>query len=38
VPNLLDYGGMAGLKFATRSAQKMRETEGELIRLMHGSP
>jgi phthiodiolone/phenolphthiodiolone dimycocerosates ketoreductase len=34
VPNFLDYGGMAGLKFAARSPQKMRDAEDELIRLM----
>jgi phthiodiolone/phenolphthiodiolone dimycocerosates ketoreductase len=34
VPNFLDYGGMAGLKYAARSPQKMRDAEDELIRLM----
>ena len=33
VPKILDYGGMAGLKYAARSAQKVRETEDELLRL-----
>lgn len=33
VPRILDYGGMAGLKFGARSAQKVREAEDELIRL-----
>jgi phthiodiolone/phenolphthiodiolone dimycocerosates ketoreductase len=33
VPKILDYGGMAGLKFAARSAQKVREAEDELLRL-----
>jgi phthiodiolone/phenolphthiodiolone dimycocerosates ketoreductase len=33
VPKILDYGGMAGLSFAARSAQKVREAEDELIRL-----
>jgi phthiodiolone/phenolphthiodiolone dimycocerosates ketoreductase len=33
VPKILDYGGMAGLKFAARSARKVREAEDELIRL-----
>jgi phthiodiolone/phenolphthiodiolone dimycocerosates ketoreductase len=31
---LLDYGGMAGLKFAARSAQKVRETEDLFIQMM----
>jgi phthiodiolone/phenolphthiodiolone dimycocerosates ketoreductase len=30
----MDYGGMAGLKFAARSAQKVREAEDELLRLV----
>jgi phthiodiolone/phenolphthiodiolone dimycocerosates ketoreductase len=34
IPNFLDYGAMAGLKYTTRSAQKVREAEDELIRLM----
>jgi len=34
VPNFLDYGGMAGLKYAARSAQKTRAAEDELARLM----
>jgi phthiodiolone/phenolphthiodiolone dimycocerosates ketoreductase len=33
VPRILDYGGMAGLAYAARSAQKVREAEDELIRL-----
>jgi phthiodiolone/phenolphthiodiolone dimycocerosates ketoreductase len=33
VPKILDYGGMAGLKFAARSAHNVREAEDELIRL-----
>jgi phthiodiolone/phenolphthiodiolone dimycocerosates ketoreductase len=33
VVKVMDYGGMAGLKFAARSAQKVRETEDELMRL-----
>jgi phthiodiolone/phenolphthiodiolone dimycocerosates ketoreductase len=33
VPKILDYGGMAGLAFAARSAQKVREAEDELMRL-----
>jgi phthiodiolone/phenolphthiodiolone dimycocerosates ketoreductase len=34
VPRVLDYGGMAGLKFGSRSPRKVREAEDELIRLM----
>ena len=34
VPKILDYSGMAGLKFAARSAQKVREAEDELMRLV----
>jgi phthiodiolone/phenolphthiodiolone dimycocerosates ketoreductase len=37
VPKILDYGGMAGLKFGARSAAKVREAEDELIRLV-GEP
>jgi phthiodiolone/phenolphthiodiolone dimycocerosates ketoreductase len=33
VYKILDYGGMAGLKFAKRSAEKVRQTEDELARL-----
>jgi phthiodiolone/phenolphthiodiolone dimycocerosates ketoreductase len=33
VCKILDYGGMAGLSFAARSAQKVREAEDELMRL-----
>jgi phthiodiolone/phenolphthiodiolone dimycocerosates ketoreductase len=33
VPKILDYSGMAGLKFAARSAQKVRDAEDELMRL-----
>lgn len=33
VPKILDYGGMAGLKFMGASAQKVREAEDELLRL-----
>jgi len=32
VPRVLDYSGMAGLSFGARSAQKVRETEDELLR------
>jgi phthiodiolone/phenolphthiodiolone dimycocerosates ketoreductase len=37
VPKILDYGGMAGLKFGARSAAKVREAEDELIHLV-GEP
>jgi phthiodiolone/phenolphthiodiolone dimycocerosates ketoreductase len=37
VPKILDYSGMAGLRFAARSAGKVRETEDELLRLMAAS-
>jgi phthiodiolone/phenolphthiodiolone dimycocerosates ketoreductase len=33
VPKILDYGGMAGLKHAAASAQKVRAAEDELLRL-----
>lgn len=33
VPKILDYGGMAGLKYAGISAQKVREAEDELLKL-----
>ncbi len=36
VPKVLDYGGMAGLKYGASSAQKVRETEDELLRLVGG--
>ena len=31
---ILDYGGMAGLKYALRSPQKVRDAEDELLRLV----
>lgn len=34
VPKILDYGGMAGLKYSAISAQKVRDTEDELMRLV----
>jgi phthiodiolone/phenolphthiodiolone dimycocerosates ketoreductase len=34
VPKILDYGGMAGLKYAALSANKVREAEDELLRLL----
>jgi phthiodiolone/phenolphthiodiolone dimycocerosates ketoreductase len=34
VPKLLDYSGMAGLRFAARSAEKVRQAEDELMRLV----
>ncbi len=33
VPKILDYGGMAGLRYAASSAAKVRETEDELMKL-----
>ncbi len=33
VPKILDYGGMAGLRFSALSAAKVRETEDELMKL-----
>lgn len=36
VPKILDYSGMAGLNFAARSAQKVREAEDEMMRLTEG--
>jgi phthiodiolone/phenolphthiodiolone dimycocerosates ketoreductase len=33
VPKILDYGGMAGLKFGAASAAKVRETEDALLKL-----
>ncbi|WP_372782036.1 LLM class flavin-dependent oxidoreductase [Litorivivens sp.] len=36
VPKVLDYGGMAGLKYGAISAQKVRETEDELMKLCGG--
>ena len=33
VPKILDYGGMAGLRYGALSAQKVREAEDELLRL-----
>jgi len=33
VPKILDYGGMAGLKFGAASAAKVRDTEDELLKL-----
>ena len=34
VPKILDYGSMAGLKYAARSAQKVLDAEDELMRLL----
>jgi phthiodiolone/phenolphthiodiolone dimycocerosates ketoreductase len=34
VPKILDYSGMAGMKYAARSAKKVREAEDELLRLV----
>jgi phthiodiolone/phenolphthiodiolone dimycocerosates ketoreductase len=36
VPKILDYGGMAGLKYGAISAQKVRAAEDELMRLCEG--
>lgn len=33
VPKIMDYGGMAGLKYGARSAEKVREAEDELLKL-----
>ena len=33
-PSILDYSGMAGQAFAARSADKVRETEDEILRLV----
>ncbi|MGA7054293.1 MAG: LLM class flavin-dependent oxidoreductase, partial [Mycobacterium sp.] len=33
VPKILDYGAMAGLKFAASSAANVRTAEDELVRL-----
>ncbi|HXK24466.1 MAG TPA: LLM class flavin-dependent oxidoreductase [Myxococcota bacterium] len=37
VATLLDYSGMAGLKFAAQSPRKVRETEDEVLRLIGGA-
>lgn len=34
VPKILDYSGMAGLAYSAASAQKVREAEDELLRLV----
>lgn len=34
VPKILDYGGMAGLKYGAKSPAKVRATEDELFRLL----
>jgi phthiodiolone/phenolphthiodiolone dimycocerosates ketoreductase len=33
VPKILDYGGMAGIAYGARSAEKVRQAEDELLRL-----
>lgn len=38
VPKLLDYGGMAGLKYGAASAAKVRQAEDELLRLVGSGP
>jgi phthiodiolone/phenolphthiodiolone dimycocerosates ketoreductase len=37
VPKILDYSGMAGLKYAARSAQRVREAEDAFMRLAAGA-
>jgi phthiodiolone/phenolphthiodiolone dimycocerosates ketoreductase len=37
VATLLDYSGMAGLKFGATSAAKVREAEDEALRLINGA-
>jgi len=37
VPKILDYGGMAGLAYGARSAEKVRATEDELLKLTAGA-
>jgi phthiodiolone/phenolphthiodiolone dimycocerosates ketoreductase len=34
---LMEYGSMAGLRFGARSADKVRETEDEILRLVGAS-
>jgi phthiodiolone/phenolphthiodiolone dimycocerosates ketoreductase len=36
-PKILDYSGMAGAKFAARSAEKVRQAEDEFVRLTRGA-
>jgi phthiodiolone/phenolphthiodiolone dimycocerosates ketoreductase len=36
VPKILNYAGMAGLKYAARAAQRVTETEQELLKLVQG--
>jgi phthiodiolone/phenolphthiodiolone dimycocerosates ketoreductase len=36
VPKMLDYSGMAGLKYAARSAQRVREAEDAFVRMTEG--
>jgi len=38
VPKILDYGAMAGLRFAAASAENVRQTEDELMRLCGEMP
>jgi phthiodiolone/phenolphthiodiolone dimycocerosates ketoreductase len=33
VPKVLDYGGMAGTRYAAKSAENVRAVEDELMRL-----
>jgi hypothetical protein len=36
VPKILNYAGMAGLKYGVRAAQRVTETEQELLKLVQG--
>lgn len=38
VPKILDYGGMAGLKYGALSPQKVKDAEDELLRLTGEQP
>jgi phthiodiolone/phenolphthiodiolone dimycocerosates ketoreductase len=38
VATILDYGGMAGRRFAEQSAARVREAEDEALRLINGTP
>jgi phthiodiolone/phenolphthiodiolone dimycocerosates ketoreductase len=34
---VLDYGALAGLKFAMKSAEKIRQVEDEILKLVEGA-
>jgi phthiodiolone/phenolphthiodiolone dimycocerosates ketoreductase len=34
---VMDYGGMAGAKYAAKSAEKVRQVEDEVLRLCGGA-